>query len=232
MPVMKTLFPCLLSPVRLAALTFLVGPALPFEAGAAAPSWWQERGVMDASQTLDDYSAVNVGQLKHMAKQAMLELDQRLPGGAGTAIHQMVAAWSTQTPERNDFAAVNIGQLKAVTKLFYDRLNEAGAAASYPWSTASENRDDYAAVNTGQLKHVFSFEVPDLSGVDSDGDGLNDGWETAHGFNPMVLDVNTTDTDSDGLTLLMEALLNTNPYVAAMTDTANIAQLKVYSSGF
>ncbi|MCX6856555.1 MAG: hypothetical protein NTV80_16810 [Verrucomicrobia bacterium] len=72
----------------------------------------------------------------------------------------------------------------------------------------------------------------DPMNADSDGDGMPDGWEVAYGFNPLVPDVNTTDTDGDGLTLLIESLLGTNPYVAAQTDIANAANLKVYSSGF
>lgn len=207
---MKTLFPSLPTPALLAALIITLGPALPFLARAAAPSWWQQRGVLDAAQPQNDYAAVNIGQLKHIAKQAMLELDAKLPGGAGTAIQQMVASWSTVTPDRNDFAAVNVGQLKAVAKPFYERLNEAGYQQSYPWSNSITNRNDFAQANVGQLKVAFAICVSCPSAEDADNDGVPDWWETQF-FGSLSAVSNNSDHDSDGLSDFWEYVFYTNP---------------------
>ncbi|MDD2240274.1 MAG: hypothetical protein PHI93_06400, partial [Kiritimatiellae bacterium] len=45
---------------------------------------------------------------------------------------------------------------------------------------------------------------------DTDGDGMPDGWEVAHGLNPLV-DDSAEDPDNDGLTNLQEYHLGTNP---------------------
>jgi len=86
-----------------------------------------QRGVT-TSATANDYAAANIGQLKHIAKQAYLEMEARLPAGPGR-VTALINSWS-QPPAggvvRNDFAAVNHGQLKSVAKLFYDRLAQVG----------------------------------------------------------------------------------------------------------
>jgi hypothetical protein len=208
---MKTPFSRLISASHLAAFTaWFLSLSQPFEAQAAAPSWWKQRGVLDANQPQNDYAAVNTGQLKHIAKQAMLELDAKLPGGAGTTIQQMVTSWSTVTPDRNDFAAINVGQLKAVAKPFYDRLNEAGYQQSYPWSNSITNRNDFAQVNIGQLKSAFAICVSCPSAEDTDNDGVPDWWETQF-FGSLTAVSNSSDHDGDGLSDLWENIFQTNP---------------------
>lgn len=49
-----------------------------------------------------------------------------------------------------------------------------------------------------------------LGGVDTDGDGIPDGWELFYGLNPNVADA-TLDTDGDGLDNLREFIAHTNP---------------------
>jgi hypothetical protein len=51
----------------------------------------------------------------------------------------------------------------------------------------------------------------DLFGQDSDGDGLSDGWEIEHGFNPNVASEESFDPDLDGLTNLEEQNAGTDP---------------------
>src|SRR5439155_17505676 len=46
---------------------------------------------------------------------------------------------------------------------------------------------------------------------DSDGDGLPDAWETAHGFDPFDPADAGGDADNDGLTNLQEYLSGTDP---------------------
>jgi hypothetical protein len=68
-----------------------VAALLPVILLAAPPQWWSTRGVTNASAQANDYAAVNQGQLKNIAKAAVAEFDADLPGGAGDALHQLVA---------------------------------------------------------------------------------------------------------------------------------------------
>lgn len=141
--------------------SFCLGDAM-----GATPIWWTTRGVV-SSAPADDYSAVNIGQLKTIAKKAAMEMEQTLPGGAGAPIQLMIDSWvqdqpvGTTTP-RDDYSALNVGQAKSVARKFYDRLtalNPANPANNYPWNGAT-SLDDYALVNVGQLKSLFAFPMP------------------------------------------------------------------------
>ena len=134
---------------------------LPLLAYAAAPAWWAERGVTIASATPDDYAPANQGQLKNIATAALAELDAKLPGGAGDALHSLIGSWSTPGAQTDDFALVNVGQLKNVAKPFYDRLAAAGSGSDFPWPVAPRPADDFAIANIGQLKALFSFDLAD-----------------------------------------------------------------------
>ena len=65
-------------------------------------------------------------------------------------------------------------------------------------------------------------------GVDTDGDGMPDAWETANGLNPFVND-SSQDKDGDGVSNLQEYLSGTNPSdalsyirISASNDGGNI----------
>ena len=64
--------------------------------------------------------------------------------------------------------------------------------------------------------------------VDSDGDGMDDAWEIAHGLNPNSAADASGNADSDGFTNLTEYLLGTNPTVANSADSGNSNNLKVH----
>lgn len=157
------------------------------------PDWWAERGVLTANAA-HDYAALNVGQLKHLAYSAWLELDA-LPGGAGFG--------PTFTNGLNNFAAVNMGQLKDTAAPFYDRLGMV-----YPW--AGGTAADYAIANIGQAKVLFSFGPDDY---DLDHDGLLDVDETARGTDPL-----NPDSDYDGMLDGWETDWGLNP-LSGLTGT-------------
>lgn len=183
-------------------------------AWGVVPSWWSARGVLSA-QDGDDFQAVNAGQVKHIAKMAAAEMNDKLPQGAGTEVDLLVASFDAVQPGASDFDAVNVGQLKAVAKPFYDRLISAGIASTYPWAEIEINteRNDFELANAGQVKHLFSFE---LGSSDSDEDGLPDAWELQHHGS---LDYSSLDdADGDGLSEMVEFLLGLDP---ASADSDN-----------
>lgn len=115
-----------------------------------------------------DYAALNIGQLKNMAKKARDEMQQKLEdvGGAGAAINMLVNGWSSggtnlTDPTMSDFAVATIGQVKAVVRPFYERLIAVGQLDELPPWLAMEAVDatDYAVANVGQGKNAFGFEV-------------------------------------------------------------------------
>ncbi|MES2738737.1 MAG: hypothetical protein V4672_20640 [Verrucomicrobiota bacterium] len=152
----------------LSALLFV---SLLLPAHAAAPQWWAQRGVIAPNKARDDFAAINQGQLKNLAAKAVAEMNAKLTGGAGTALNQRVASWSTNTAQADDFAGVNIGQAKAVARPVYERLLAAGAITTLPsWiTTPAASNQDFAAANIGQVKNLFAFEVPDQVGTSGAG---------------------------------------------------------------
>ena len=150
----------------------------------ATPSWWNDRGVVLPGSATNDFSAINLGQLKNMASNAYAEMESGFAavGGAGSAVSNLVHSFSNA----DNYAVANLGQLKAVATPFYDRLISLGVVSNYPWTESSGDDSDFSAANIGQLKNVFSFNIagnfdPNL---DTDGDGMPNRWELLYGLNP------------------------------------------------
>lgn len=171
----------------------------------AEPAWWVTRGVRDPAKPASDYAALNQGQLKNIARAARDEMNEKLPGGAGEAINNLVNSWSTPTADTKDYAMVNQGQLKTVAELFYQRYEQLGIPVERPWTTTADDDSSHAAANIGHAKNVFSFHVLG----DSDGDGVNDSWEMAN-FGTLGRDL-SLDADGDGLPDYAEWLAQLNP---------------------
>ena len=128
---------------------------------AAAPSWWETRGVIIPGKASDDFAVINQGQLKYLVSAVVAEMNAKLTDGAGPSLNALVNAWTTSTAGADDFAVVNVGQLKTVTKAVYQRLLAAGTIEALPAWATDNGSDDFAVANIGQAKHLFAFEVPD-----------------------------------------------------------------------
>ena len=168
------------------------------DAQIAPPAWWASRGVINTNSTPNDFAALNIGQLKHLAYTAWLEMNT-LPGGAGFV--------PTFTNAVNNYAVVNVGQLKEAARPFFDRL---GLTNHYPW-TGTVASNDFAVANIGQAKFLFSFNP---HSADFDQDGMPDGWETLYGLDPLDVSDAEGDTDGDGLLNVYEYGMSTNPNLA------------------
>ncbi|MBX7157111.1 MAG: hypothetical protein K1X66_01810 [Verrucomicrobiae bacterium] len=178
---------------------------------AAVPQWWITRGVIDTNLAADNYGPVNVGQLKHVAFQAALELEEKLPNGAGDCL-DLVESFSLTN---GNYAPVNQGQLKYVAQFFYDRLIQEGYTNSYPWTTNKDDDANFALVNQGQLKFVFSFDLDKWkpkppNWVDEDNDGLDDGVEVVL-WGDLEQQGADDDADGDGVSNGQEAQDGTDP---------------------
>jgi len=181
----------------------LLGATCLFYAQAAPvddyPAWWITRGMVDTNATPNDFAGLNLGQLKWFATNAYDELDENLPGGAGTTITNIVQSFSSS----NSYATVNLGQLKYVAQPFWDRLQEQAFPNASPW-TGAGTTNDYALANIGQMKCAFDFDP-----LDTDMDHLQDWWELQYLFG-LAAEA-SGDSDGDGLTNLQEYLSGTDP---------------------
>lgn len=222
------------------ALAILFCTAIITTTQAAPPAWWAAQGVTTA-QPADDFGAANVGQLKHIVKGAIAELNLRFPGqgGAGTTLTTLLASWTTPVPPTaDDFGQLNSGQFKSICTPLYDRfvaLNLVPAVVAaphpYPWTGTTMDDDDFSLVTVGQIKRAFDF---DFLNTDRDADGLNDFLELAYmKTSPSSADSDGDtipdgfeDADGDGILNLDEALLGLNPEVS---DAQQGAAQKIFT---
>jgi len=166
-----------------------------FPLAAQAPQWWSDRSVINPQASSNDFAPVNQGQLKYLATQAYIELQENLPGGGGADVQRLTSAWMLGSG--NDFLPVNLGQLKNVAKPFYDRLIAVGFTDDYPWESSANPPADFALANIGQVKNLFSFDIT----FSSDSDPLPDWWRMHH-FG--MLDVSSEDSAPGDPTLKLK----------------------------
>jgi|GEM_PF-7042368 len=202
------------------------------------PAWWFRRGVISPVSTSSsavtwpqsyapsqDYSAVNLGQLRQLASAAYLEFEAAFSGGGGagpeiTALVKTFCQFNggqiiTDSTGRavplasalpSNYGAANLGQVKAVAEPFYRRLEALGRYAVRPWKADGEE-DDFAVANSGQAKNGFSF----FTDPDADADGLPDDWEAANGLSATEPLDALMDFDGDYKVNLTEWEMGTNP---------------------
>lgn len=191
----STRYQIVLGTILLAALTLHL---------FAPPAWWATRNVTTTGSA-DDYAVINQGQLKNFMRGAIEEMNASLPGGAGSELNALLAAWRADSSESDDFAVANQGQLKAMGKMIRARLAAMGIPSAAITTAEPADDDDHAPANQGQAKFVFNF----LLLGDSDGDGFNDTWEMAW-FGSLSRDLRL-DTDRDGFTDAEEYVTRTDP---------------------
>ena len=102
-------------------------------------------------------------------------------------------------------------RLSAYT-LMYEMFDDGPNIISRNVSVATINISDMD--NDGVIDVDDRFPRDPEYAIDTDGDGLADGWEHAFGFDPLVADDTSADTDGDGYTLLDEFLNRSFPNLA------------------
>ncbi len=206
-----------------------------------APEWWGLRQVRISGQPAEDYALINQGQLKNLAYAAYLEMEDRLPNGAGPQILGLIQSWlSPGIAERDDYAVVTIGQLKAVAVQFHNRLQENGVSIPYTWTSTTTDDDDYSPANIGQAKAMFAFNIGNMSNgegyppentgqssvtlADGDEDGIADVDEARFGLNGAEGDDSLDGSQIFHPNVLgyLEAVSVHSPHVYALDNEANI----------
>jgi len=194
--------------------------------GGDYPAWWTNRTVLAPGVATNDYAVANQGQLKWFVAKAREELEERLPGGAGTTLTSFVSGLvNTQ-----NYVVANQGHVKYAASLVYDRLIAEGYTNAYPWAGAAAT-NDFAVANIGQVKNLFSFDLH----RDSDGDGLADWVETGTGIYVSPWNTGTNpqlaDSDGDGANDGSEVAAGLDPTRGNVADTANATELELWEPG-
>jgi len=182
---------------------------------AQEPDWWEGRGVTNSSPA-NNKGPANIGQAKHMVREAIVELGENRAEIAHLVRADVLSLLGPEglTPPASPDAAwyeeqkkpLLSGQLKALAKPFYDHLDAAEpewlsaqresnqvqfSGSIYPWTREVSDDAHYSPALVGQLKACFALVFSSLPLEDQSG-----------GF---------VDSDGDGLSDSWEILYGLDP---------------------
>ncbi len=190
-----------------------------------------------------------------LAIEDALYLDPSDPGDLGVFDPSAPAA-PDQAWRDLQHAPLQVGALKAIAYPFYKELNtlnpkwvegqlfDNGLVTLgmhyhkegdffYPWNPA-DNGDaekNRSPATLGQVKLLFAFDLASL-GIDTDGDGIPDHWESGFGLDPADPTDASTDPDGDLISSLAEYLQRTDPLSNADGDGDGIPDDWEVAKGF
>lgn len=145
------------------------------------PFWWIQNGLINLGARVENSAPVTVGQLKHVATQAKLYLDNALglaPSDWNTAFapHGNPFPFSTVSSDEN-WKPAGIGQAKFLAagmyKIIHDHMpydlaahylrtgvgwNVAGLSQTFPWKVNSSAVGAHP-LTQGELKMLFGFDL-------------------------------------------------------------------------
>ncbi len=169
---------------------------------AAAPAWWSQQGLLTPDGAKDDYTVVNIGQLKHTAKKAAQAIEtQHGAGSMGVEIQTMISGWDAALADTiigDDQLAVNVGMLKNVAAPFYDRLRVLGNDPArfpyaYPWSVVRKSGG--STVSGSDLVNIASTSGLE-TGMLVHGSGIPTGTTIAQFVNATQIRLSAPATQS------------------------------------
>ena len=132
----------------------------------------------------------------------------------GPAITSQPASQSVSVGANVTFTVAATGSAPLAYQWFFGgvpRANATNASLNLAGAQVEDSGSYYVVVTNLAGSALSQTATLTVSGLDSDGDGMPDSWELAHGLNPNNPFDAALDSDGDGMTNLQEYLAGTDP---------------------